>query len=167
MRIWLLVILSTLAKLALLPFFQKYLSFSPLLRTPLNDIRELKEMFYTYEHFGDFYLNTSQIGQSEYLLLALYKLNKHFDMFYILIAIELISILMKLYFIRQTMTKNKRLAVLWVLFNPISLLGGSSQNIGAFNDTLYLALILLMFKGVGYLGYFANLFAAVASYFDP
>ena len=59
MQTWLLVILSTLIKLLLLPFFQKYLSFSPILKTPLNDIRELKEMFYTYEHFGDFYLNTS------------------------------------------------------------------------------------------------------------
>lgn len=49
----------------------------PHFKTPLNDVRELKEMFYTYEHYGDFYLNTRQVGQSEYLLLALYHLQKH------------------------------------------------------------------------------------------
>jgi len=124
MRTWLLILLSTLIKLLFLPFFQKNLSYLPIFKTPLNDLRELKEMFYTYEHYGDFYLNTSQIGQSEYLLLALYHLNKHLDMFYILIAIELISSITKLYFINQTITKSKSLAVLWALFNPISLLGG-------------------------------------------
>jgi hypothetical protein len=28
----------------------------------LNDIRELKEMFYMYETKGEFYVNTRQIG---------------------------------------------------------------------------------------------------------
>jgi hypothetical protein len=50
------------AKLMIFPHF----------RSPLNDLRELREMFYTYETTGSFFNGPHQVGQSELLLHAIY-----------------------------------------------------------------------------------------------
>ena len=77
MNLPLLVIVSTMFKWLMFPIFQGYFRTFPHFQTPLNDIREVKEMFYMYETRGEFYPNTLQIGQSELMLIALYHLQKY------------------------------------------------------------------------------------------
>ena len=54
---------SLSAKLMIFPHF----------KSPLNDLRELREMFYTYESTGSFFNGPHQVGQSEILLDAIYR----------------------------------------------------------------------------------------------
>ena len=53
-----LVFFTTAAQWALLPVYKTFFEAYPHFRTPLNDVRELREMFYTYETKGEFYHNT-------------------------------------------------------------------------------------------------------------
>ena len=119
----------------------------PHFRTPLNDLRELKEMFYTYETKGNFYHSTFQIGQSELLLVALYNISRFIDLRIILALASMASMGMQMAVIQHSVTKNRDAALVWVVFNPISLLGGGIQNIGAINDTLFYAIIYLIQVG--------------------
>jgi hypothetical protein len=49
--------------------------------------------------------------------------------------------------INNSVTKNKDIALLWVVLNPISLLGGGIQNIGAVNDAIFYSIIYLIQTG--------------------
>ena len=50
----------------------------PHFTSPLNDVREIKEMVYMYERTGQFYARPSQVGQSEMLLKLLVLLKQAF-----------------------------------------------------------------------------------------
>ena len=50
----------------------------PHFTSPLNNIRELKEMLYLYGRTGDFYAKPSQVGQSELLMKFLFWLKEDF-----------------------------------------------------------------------------------------
>ena len=115
---------ATILQWAFLPVFQRSFSVFPHFRTPLNDLRELKEMFYTYETKGNFYHNTFQIGQSELLLLALYNLSRLIDLRIILAFASMASTVIQMALIEKSICKNKDVALIWVVFNPIALLGG-------------------------------------------
>lgn len=43
--------------------------------------------------------------------------------------------------INLTVSKNKDIALIWVVFNPLSLFGGGIQNVGVINDALFYAII--------------------------
>ena len=60
---------SIAAKLMILPHF----------KSPLNDLRDLREMLYTYETTGSFFKGPYQVGQSELLLHALYSVYSLFN----------------------------------------------------------------------------------------
>lgn len=62
MNLIILVVTSTLLKWLMFPLFQTYFKTFPHFSTPLNNIREVKEMFYMYETTGEFYPDTVQIG---------------------------------------------------------------------------------------------------------
>ena len=47
----------------------------PHFTTPLNDMRELRETFFTYEKWDQISASPSQIGQSELLVKFLYYIN--------------------------------------------------------------------------------------------
>lgn len=96
----------------------------PHFKTPLNDLRELKEMFYTYETKGNFYHNTFQIGQSELLLVALYNITRFVDLRIVLALASVASVGMQMAIINHSVSKNKDAALIWVVFNPIALFGG-------------------------------------------
>lgn len=66
--------------------------------------------------------------------------------------------------IGQSVTKNKDIALIWVVLNPIQLLGGGIQNIGAINDAIFYLIIYLIQAGQGR---FSTAIAALATYFDP
>ena len=55
----------------LAPTLQKFAHFS----TPLVDIRDLRELFYSYEKTGEFFMGPTQVSQSELYLRLLYHVN--------------------------------------------------------------------------------------------
>ena len=57
----LLAIVLRLAPL-FLPDLQRSFASIPHFKTPLTDLREVREMFFTYQHYGEWYLNPQQIG---------------------------------------------------------------------------------------------------------
>lgn len=158
------VVLSTTTKLLMFTAMRGFFKTFPHFFTPLNDLREVKEMLYMYESKQEFYPNTFQIGQSEYLLLGLYHLIKVVDLKYILFTLDLVLMLLRLLVVSQTNIKNKETAYLLVCFNPLSLFGQGLSNIGTFNDILFTLLISFVLKG--YHLWYAVL-AAFAAYFDP
>ena len=52
--------------------FDTHLKKYPHFTTPLIEMREMKEMFYTYQKTGNFLNSPIQIGQSEYLVKMYY-----------------------------------------------------------------------------------------------
>jgi hypothetical protein len=62
------------------------------------------------------------------------------------------------------------MAMMWILFSPISLLGGNSHyNLGAFNDCLWYGIFYMTILATRYAVSQAKLIAlsVVALYFDP
>lgn len=135
------VVLSTATKLLMFSTMRGFFKTFPHFYTPLNDLREVKEMLYMYESKQEFYPHTLQIGQSEYLLLGLHHLIKVVDLTYILFTLDLVLMLLRLLVVSQTSIRNKETAYLLVCFNPLSLFGQGVLNIGAFNDILFTLLI--------------------------
>lgn len=106
------------------PFYEKYISVYPHFKTPLIDMRELKEMIFTYEHYGTFYLHSKQIGQSELLLHAIYKLQGVIPLEQTLQVLYAITFLCSFFIVKKLSGKNW-IALFWLAFSPISILGGS------------------------------------------
>lgn len=100
MNLTLMLLLSTALKWILFPLFRGYFRIYPHFQTPLNDIRELKEMFYMYETKGEFYPNTLQIGQSELLLYSLYHLQHYVSLAWVLAAGDIALTCARLYVVR-------------------------------------------------------------------
>ena len=119
------------------------------------------------------------MSQSEYLLYILYFMHQAMpendEVLFLYISIfEVISLLIQLiiFGVVYSATDKKEtytmIAFAWILFNPISLLGGFT-NLGSFNDTLFYLLVLLPICGEPVLRN-ANLLGTVNSivaYFDP
>ena len=64
--------------------------------------------------------------------------------------------------------KYTALAFAWIIFNPISLIGGFT-NLGAFNDALFYILVLIPLTEETALRHpiFLGILNAIVSYFDP
>ena len=144
MKVAIMVVLATVTKIIMSSAMQGFFKTFPHFYTPLNDLRELKEMLFMYETKGEFYLHTLQIGQSEYLLLALHHLIQFIDLSYIFFTLDLVLLLLRLYVVSLTAIKNKETAYMLVIFNPLTLFGQGLTNIGTFNDILFTSLIVLM-----------------------
>ena len=125
----------------------------PHFTSPLNDVREIREMLYMYERTGKFYARPSQIGQSELLMKLIYFFAKLFEdehgrmnsssaIYFVSAISELASMIAQLitfysvYSISRAKSKFTNLAMYWIVFNPISLIGGFTY-IGSFNDALF------------------------------
>ena len=97
------------------------------------------------------------------------------EVLFVYIAIfEVISVLMQLiiFGIVYSATDKKEtytmIAFAWIIFNPISVLGGFT-NIGSFNDTLFYLLVLLPIADEAVLrnANFLGSVNALVAYFDP
>lgn len=62
MKVPIMVVLATATKLVMVTAMQGFFKTFPHFQTPLNDLREVKEMLYMYETQGEFYPHTLQIG---------------------------------------------------------------------------------------------------------
>ena len=70
--------------------------------------------------------------------------------------------------IETSICKNKDVALIWVIFNPVALLGGGIQNIGSINDTIFYLIIYLIQNSEAFgFSRFVAVVAAFATYFDP
>ena len=137
-------------------------------------------MFYTYDKYGTFFAAPNQVGQSELLLKFLYFINKaaSLDMqgLYMCLALfETISVLLQLiifgvvYSATEKKEKHTAMAFAWIIFNPISLVGGFT-NLGSFNDAVFYLVVLLPLLGDDLALWnpiALGLVNAIAAYFDP
>jgi len=157
------------------PVFEQNFKVYPHFKTPLTDLRELKEMFYMYENFGEFFTGPKQIAQSELLLLALFKVHTYsgkseMAVKLALAASEALSLLTQLLIFHNVFgaTKKKEaytsLAFYYILFNPMSIISGFS-NLGVFNDTLFYMLALVSLWRLP--GLLLIAFSIIVAYFDP
>jgi len=130
---------------------KKYAHFS----TPMTDVRELREVFYTYEKTGEFYAGPNSVAQSELYLQILYHMNKlaiesaGFEVLYVFVGLfESLSILFQVitFYIVFSATDKKAdqagFVLCWILFNPIQVLGGFS-HFGSLSDCLFYLIIML------------------------
>ena len=132
------------------PELQKYAHFN----TPLVDVREIRELFYTYEKTGEFYAGPNSVAQSEMYLKFLYSVNQvaikyGLEGIYIIVGLfEIISIVFQLMIFHLVFSATDKkadqagLALCWIIFNPIQVLGGFS-HFGSFSDSLFYLIILL------------------------
>ena len=144
------LVVATALKWLMFQLLDESIQLFPHFVTPLNDIKELREQFYMYETKGDFYYSENCIGQSEYLLLLYYQIQKHIAIEWVLALSDFLSTLMQLYILNQLKPKYLSVLQLGVIFNPASIFGGGIQNIGALNDTIYYTLIALIINGSKY-----------------
>ena len=130
----------------------------PHFTSPLNNVRDIKEMLYMYKRTGKFFARPSQIGQSEILLQMIFYISEMFTtdnyngaesgIYFFSTIGELLSLAMQLilfycvFSISEKKSKYSTVALLWITFNPISLIGGFSY-IGSFNDALFYMVIAL------------------------
>lgn len=156
---------------------QKLMIF-PHFKSPLNDLRELREMLYMYETTGSFFSGPYQVGQSELLLHVIYQCyhmaNKNELSLRVLlacfemgkIAVQLL-IFWKAYEGTSKKAADTDFALYFILFNPISLLGGF-QNLQGFADTLWQLLILApLTDSVLSDRLILQVLAAIVCYFNP
>lgn len=124
----------------------------PHFKSPLNDIRELKEQLYTYEQTQKFFSGPTEVGQSELLLHFINRIyqasgKQDFSLQILLASFEMANILVQLfifykaYAITQKKENDTNMALYFIMFNPISLLGGFN-NLASFNDFLWHLMIL-------------------------
>lgn len=97
-----------------------------------------------YETKGEFYPNTLQIGQSELLLLALYNLQRVFELKWILALSDLLLVLAQLWIVYESSLENKQTVAAIVCFNPFTIFGQTLINIGTFNNTVYMLIVIAM-----------------------
>lgn len=126
--------------------------------TPLTDLREVRELFYTYETRGVFYAGPNGVAQSELYLYLLYQLSQSLagsgnDGIMLAVGIfESISVLIQLiaFHIVYSTTPKKApyatAALTWIIFNPISLASAFAQ-LGTLNDCLFYLLFMLPLLG--------------------
>jgi len=80
----------------------------------------------------------------------------------------MISTAIQMALIDKSICKNKDVALAWIVINPIALLGGGIQNIGAVNDAIFYLIIYLIQNGEALgVSRLASVVAAFATYFDP
>ena len=147
--------------------------------TPLIDLRELRELLYTYEQTGSFSARPLQVSQSEMYLLVLYHVKKLFEgrdegIYLIIGAFEALSMMFQfiIFHIVFSATAKKSeyigYALCWIALNPIQLVGGF-LHLGSMNDCLFYLVIMLSLlddtqtrsKIV------SSCLQVIASYFDP
>jgi len=68
-------------------------------------------------------------------------LTRFIDLRLVLAISSVVSIAIQMAIINLTVSKNKDIALIWVVFNPLSLIGGGIQNVGVINDALFYAII--------------------------
>lgn len=163
----------------------------PHFTTPLNDVRELKEALFFYKKTGNFYPSPVSVGQSELLLKVLYYFfsdmngqqnninggaaNFSDQSIYLFISMaESASIFLQLVIMNIVYSATPKkspytlVALMFILFNPIQLIGGFS-NLASFNDFMFYLLILVPITGDPILSgpIVCGALGALCVYFDP
>jgi len=133
--------------------FDTHLKKYPHFTTPLIEMREMKEMFYTYQQTGNFLNSPIQIGQSEYLVrlyFFVYQQWGDLGLKATLTGIDALTLILQLAVFRMIFSATEKkaqytgLVFYWILFNPISLFAGNTHaNLGGFNDMLWYLIMYL------------------------
>lgn len=132
---------------------------------------------YTYEQTQHFFSGPTEVGQSELLLhfinrvyqasgkqdLSLQLLLASFEMANILVQL---AIFYKAYAITQKKENDTNTALFFIMFNPISLLGGFN-NLASFNDFLWHLMILAPLTEMLSLRLVLAVLAVIVTYFNP
>jgi hypothetical protein len=137
---------ATLLKCLLHHCLEDTINIFPHFVTPLNSIKELREMLHIYGKYGTFYEHTMQIGQSELLLKFIYTLSQTIPLEVILALGDLLSTCVQLLLLHEINPKFSPYIAMVIMFNPASMFGGGIQNVGAFNDAIFYGLLYVVYK---------------------